>query len=162
MKKNLRQIEVLLASLKEYSEIEKVIESLPRGYVSTKVISGHTYYYRQWREGSRIISSYIPGPFVNGIRQKIIIRKENEQLLKITKKNLESAIKQVVKGKLLTIEQVDLLKEGANYDELPLSEREAFIVNKFSDASEELRKNIDAWCMGYISYNELLLSSWGF
>ena len=60
MKKSERQVEVLLESLIECSEIERVIASLPRGYISVKVTSGHTYYYRQWREGEKIISSYVP------------------------------------------------------------------------------------------------------
>ena len=65
MKKSERQVEVLLESLIEVSEIEKVIESLPRGYISVKTISGHTYYYRQWREGEKIISSYVPESYLN-------------------------------------------------------------------------------------------------
>ena len=80
MKKSERQIEVLLESLVEVVNIEKVIDSLPRGYISVKVISGHTYYYRQWREGNKIISSYVPESYLNVIKQKIEIRKQNEQL----------------------------------------------------------------------------------
>jgi hypothetical protein len=39
MKKSERQVEVLIESLIEVSLIEKVIESLPRGYISVKTIS---------------------------------------------------------------------------------------------------------------------------
>ena len=97
MKKSERQVEVLLESLIEVSEIEKVIESLPRGYISVKTISGHTYYYRQWREGSKIISSYVPESYLNVVRQKIQIRKQNEELLKILRKDYRKAEKAVLK-----------------------------------------------------------------
>ena len=97
MKKSERQVEVLIESLIEVNEIEKVVESLPRGYISVKTISGHQYYYRQWREGSRIISTYVPESYLNVVRQKIEIRKQNEELLKILKKDYKKAEKAVLK-----------------------------------------------------------------
>ena len=60
MSKQSKLLEVLLQLLEEYDNIQAVIESLPRGYISTKVISGHTYHYRQWREGSHVLSTYVP------------------------------------------------------------------------------------------------------
>lgn len=110
MKKSERQIEVLLESLVEVVNIEKVIDSLPRGYISVKVISGHTYYYRQWREGNKIISSYVPESYLNVIKQKIEIRKQNEQLLKIVKKDYKKAERAVIKNNDLTLEEIDNLK----------------------------------------------------
>lgn len=97
MKKSERQVEVLIESLIEVNEIEKVIESLPRGYISVKTISGHQYFYRQWREGSRIISTYVPESYLNVVKQKIEIRKQNEELLKILKKDYKKAEKAVLK-----------------------------------------------------------------
>jgi len=97
MKKSERQVEVLLQSLREVVNIEKVVDALPRGYISVKEISGHTYYYRQWREGNKIISSYVPESYLNVIRQKIEIRKQNEELLKILKKDYKKAEKAVLK-----------------------------------------------------------------
>jgi len=106
MKKVERQVEVLLESLIECANIEKVIESLPRGYISVKVISGHTYYYRQWREGDKIISSYVPESYLNVVKQKIEIRKQNEELLRILKADYRKAEKAVLKSNLLTAEQI--------------------------------------------------------
>ncbi len=111
MKKSERQVEVLIESLIEVSLIEKVIESLPRGYISVKTISGHQYFYRQWREGSRIISSYVPESYLNVTRQKIEIRKQNEQLLKILKKDYKKAEKAVLKLGEVTPEGIELAKE---------------------------------------------------
>lgn len=111
MKKSERQVEVLIESLIEVSLIEKVIESLPRGYISVKTISGHQYYYRQWREGSRIISSYVPESYLNVVKQKIEIRKQNEQLLKILKKDYKKAEKAVLKVGEVTPEAIEAAKE---------------------------------------------------
>ena len=121
MKKSERQVEVLLESLIEVSEIEKVIESLPRGYNSVKTISGHTYYYRQWREGSKIISSYVPESYLNVVRQKIQIRKQNEELLKILRKDYKKAEKAVLKFGEVTPEDIARAKEkvaGLSEEEL--------------------------------------------
>ena len=109
MNKRDRQVEVLLASLIECVNIEKVIESLPRGYISVKVISSHTYYYRQWREGSKIISSYVPESYLNIVKQKITIRKQNEELLKILKQDYKKAERNVLKNELLTSAQISEL-----------------------------------------------------
>lgn len=111
MKKSERQIEVLLASLIECQNIENVINALPRGYISVKVISGHTYYYRQWREGSKIISSYVNESYLNVIKQKINIRKQNEELLKILKKDYKKAERSILRTGALTVEQINKVKE---------------------------------------------------
>ena len=111
MKKSERQVEVLIESLIEVSEIEKVIASLPRGYISVKTISGHQYYYRQWREGARIISTYVPESYLNVVKQKIEIRKQNEELLKILKKDYKKAEKAVLKVGEVTAEEIAKAKE---------------------------------------------------
>ncbi|MBO6280493.1 MAG: hypothetical protein J6M95_02815 [Bacilli bacterium] len=111
MKKSERQVEVLIESLIEVSLIEKVIESLPRGYISVKNISGHKYFYRQWREGSRIISTYVPESYLNVVKQKIEIRKQNEELLKILKKDYKKAEKAVLKVGEVTPEEIAHAKE---------------------------------------------------
>ena len=111
MKKSERQVEVLIESLIEVSEIEKVIDSLPRGYISVKTISGHQYFYRQWREGNRIVSTYVPESYLNVVKQKIEIRKQNEQLLKILNKDYKKAVKAVLKFGEVSEEKIAKAKE---------------------------------------------------
>lgn len=113
MKKEQRQVESLYELLKEQAEIEKTIASLPRGYISVKRISGHTYSYRQWREGSKIISEYVPDSIINSVKRKIAARKEHEALLKAVKKDLRSATRKVLKAGLLSEEEIAELKEKA-------------------------------------------------
>ena len=111
MKKEQRQVESLVELLKEQTEIERQIAVLPVGYISVKVISGHTYNYRQWREGSKIISQYVPETMLNSVKRKIAARKEQEVTLKAVKKDIKSVTKKVLKAGLLTEEEIAELKE---------------------------------------------------
>lgn len=115
MKKDSRLVEALVDLINEFVDIENTISTLPCGYVSTKTISGKTYYYRQWREGKKISSVYIPNTLVNTIKRKIAFRKENEALLKEVKKDLSKTTRKVVKSGLMTDEDVEsLLNAGRN------------------------------------------------
>ena len=106
-----------------------MIDALPRGYISVKVISGHTYYYRQWREGSKIISSYVPESYLNVVKQKIEIRKQNEELLKILKKDYKKAEKAVLKAGEVNLEKIEAAKAKiAGLSEEELMNREATIA----------------------------------
>ncbi len=130
MKKSERQVEVLLESLIEVSEIEKVVASLPRGYISVKVISGHKYYYRQWREGEKIISSYVPESYLNVVKQKIEIRKQNEELLKILRKDYRKAEKAVLKAGEVNEEDLAKAKEKvASLSEEELANRREVVAS---------------------------------
>ena len=162
MNKDKRQLEVLISSINEVTRIEAVIDSLPRGYISVKRIAGHTYYYRQWRDKDKIISHYVPEAFLNGVKQKIVIRKENEQLLRITKKDLLKAVKLVEKAGLLTHEQVEELKESAKYDNIPTKERSEFVKGRFPNAYKKVLEAINYYVEGDASYNNILLANWGF
>ncbi|HHT67441.1 MAG TPA: hypothetical protein GX010_04425 [Erysipelotrichaceae bacterium] len=113
MKKRLREIEALVQIVNEYALVHKNIAKLPRGYISVKRISGHTYYYRQWREGTKIISKYVPEALLSSVRRQIAARKENESFLKEIKKDLKRVTRKVVKGGLLTENDVKTLLEVA-------------------------------------------------
>lgn len=109
MNKEQRQLELLLELLNEREQIEENIKALPVGYISVKQISGHTYYYRQWREGSKIISEYVPEAFLNATRRKIAARKEQESLLKAVKAEIKKVNRKINKEKMLTREEVEAL-----------------------------------------------------
>ena len=117
MNKNLREVEALVELVNEYVSIEKAIEALPCGYISVKHIAGHTYNYRQWREGDKIVSSYVPEALLNGVKRKIAVRKENEALLKVVKKDLKKATRKVVKAELLSEADANSLLDAARNGE---------------------------------------------
>lgn len=120
MSKQQKLLDVYLHLLEEYDNIKTVIENLPRGYISTKVISGHTYHYRQWREGSHVLSTYVPDALLNGVRQKIVIRKQNEELLKILKADLRKTEKKLIKSGVLSEEQIKVIRVATQEERLAL------------------------------------------
>ena len=113
MKREQRQVDSLYELLKEQVEIENVIDALPRGYISVKHISGHTYNYRQWREGNKIISEYVPEAFLNSVKRKIATRKEQEELLKAVKKDIRSVSHKLLKAGLITEQEIEELRAKA-------------------------------------------------
>lgn len=120
MSKQSKLLEVLLQLLEEYDNIQAVIESLPRGYISTKVISGHTYHYRQWREGSHVLSTYVPDALLNSVKQKIVIRKQNEELLKVLKADIKKNEKALIKVGVLTDESAKALRNATAEERLEI------------------------------------------
>ncbi len=113
MKKEQRQVDSLYELLKEQAEIENAIAALPRGYISVKHISGHVYNYRQWREGEKIISEYVPEAFLNSVKRKIATRKEQEELLKAVKKDIKSVSRKLLKAGLVSEEDIEQLRAKA-------------------------------------------------
>lgn len=107
MSKISKMLTAYVEMLEEYESIIATIESLPRGYISTKVISGHTYHYRQWRDGAHVRSDYVNDNMLAIMEQKITIRKEYEVLQKIIKKDLKKLEKILMKANLAeTIEKI--------------------------------------------------------
>ena len=110
MSKSSKNAEVYIELLKDLKNANDAILSLPRGYISTKVISGHTYHYLQWREGSQVLSTYVNDGLLNSVKQKIVIRKEYEELVKVLKKDLKKIEKALLKSGL-SKEELDQIKK---------------------------------------------------
>lgn len=129
MKKDLREVEALAQIIIEYALVYKNIANLPCGYISVKQISGHIYCYRQWREGDKIISQYVPDALLSSVKRQIAARKENEVLLKEIKKDLKKTSRKVVKNGLLTeaeiIGVIEVAIQGADVH----AEIEKLLVN---------------------------------
>ena len=111
MSKSSKNADVYIELLRDLRNAEEAILSLPRGYISTKVISGHTYHYLQWREGNQVLSTYVNDALLNSTKQQIVIRKEYEELVKILKKDLKKIEKSLLKAGY-TKEEIDSLDEN--------------------------------------------------
>ena len=110
MSKSEKMLDAYKDFVKEIKDVEAAIAALPRGYISEKKISGHVYHYLQWREGDHVLSQYVNESLIPSIRQKIVIRKEYEKLLKILNKDLAKLEKALLK-KGVTKEQLDAARE---------------------------------------------------
>ncbi|MCD8209398.1 MAG: hypothetical protein LUC31_01100 [Coprobacillus sp.] len=140
-------------------EILEIISTLPRGYISVKHISGHTYYYRQWRDGKRIISKYVEGAFVPTVEAKIALRKEHEAVLSNIKKDIKKVQRYLLSHEILSIEQLMLMKNYVKYDFLSEEEKKETLERFLPDCvNTKLGKKFIA---GEESYNRVYLTSLG-
>lgn len=67
--------------MKSIEDLINEYNSLPRGYISRKVIHNKEYYYLQWKENGKVVSKLIKGNKQNEVRKKIARRKEIEELI---------------------------------------------------------------------------------
>ena len=82
-------------SLRLCQRIEAELSSLPKGSVRARQISGHEYYYLNYREGDAVKSDYIPAREVEAVRAQVARRKELVAALKEQKracKQIERAL----------------------------------------------------------------------
>ncbi len=70
------------------AELERQIESLPKGYISRKVISGKPRFYRQWVENGKLRSQYIKADELESVKEQLERRKAYQQEVKDLKKLL--------------------------------------------------------------------------
>lgn len=82
-------------------ELQEKLNTLPKGYISHKMINGSDSYYLQWREGSKVKSKHISKDQLEETSIQVALRKqimqelrELNQLKRIAKyKNLEQYLK---------------------------------------------------------------------
>lgn len=69
--------------------IQQEMRTLPKGYVSRKLIKGRPAHYLQWREGKRVLSRHIPREQVQKLSSQVERRRELQALAKETEGNLK-------------------------------------------------------------------------
>ncbi len=75
--------------LDELTKLQREIENLPRGYISTKTVRGNTYYYHQWSESGKKKSRYLKVDEVEPLKEQIARRKELQTQVKILRSKVE-------------------------------------------------------------------------
>ena len=80
---------------KMISEYEQELGTLPKGTLVGKKVKDKQYFYLQFREGKKIVSSYIGGKpdKIDELRERINRRKHIEAMLKALKIEYAQAIK---------------------------------------------------------------------
>ena len=80
---------------KMISEYEQELVTLPKGTLVGKKVKDKQYFYLQFREGKKIVSSYIGGKAdkIDELREHINRRKHIEAMLKALKIEYAQAIK---------------------------------------------------------------------
>jgi hypothetical protein len=116
---------VLKENLGYYIDQEKIITSrlsvLPKGRIKEKNISGDTYYYLQYRKGSRVIDQYIgkeiPEPLSENLKERkqleIQLKKVREAIKLLDKKtDNESDFIEPIKQILSKLTEIGLWESG--------------------------------------------------
>lgn len=158
MDKKERKLIQYVELLKMKYDTEKMMSLLPKGYISTKTISGHTYSYLQWREGSKIVSKYIEDDLLFGVKSKIKMRKDVENLLRIIKNDIKNVKKSIMNGNYLNQEQIGTLEENMKLDDMSINKSEVLNEQLPEFVSTKLG---EAYINGDIPFNRLLLIKWG-
>lgn len=78
------------------TRMQAEIELLPQGYLSKKKIHGSDCYYLQHREGTKVISKYVPLSEVKDLSEKIERRRSLSRSLREIERQLKK-IQRVVK-----------------------------------------------------------------
>lgn len=68
--------------MKDISSLLLELESLPRGYISRKIIHGGEYFYLQYKDGNKLISKYIPREQLPSLEENLKRRNEIEKEIK--------------------------------------------------------------------------------
>lgn len=74
-------------------ELEKRIETLPRGTIVTKNIDGKPYFYQQYKENKKTVSNFLTNDEAEKMRTLIEERRQLQKKLREMKKNLPAAAK---------------------------------------------------------------------
>ena len=74
-------------------ELEKRIETLPRGTIVTKNIDGKPYFYQQYKENKKTVSNFLTNDEAEKMRPLIEERRELQKKLREMKKTLPAAVK---------------------------------------------------------------------
>lgn len=74
-------------------ELEKRIETLPRGTIVTKNIDGKPYFYQQYKENKKTVSNFLTNDEAEKMRPLIDERRQLQKKLRAMKKNLPATAK---------------------------------------------------------------------
>lgn len=78
---------------KSIEELEKKIETLPRGTIVTKIIDGKPYFYQQYKENKKTVSNFLSNDEAEQMRPLIEERRELQKKLREMKKKNPFVVK---------------------------------------------------------------------
>lgn len=151
-------------SLYSRSELCQQLDSIPKGYITAKQISGRTYHYLQYTSLGKKKSVYLREAEVEAVRSKLAMRNSLQKELDENNANLsrlESAAK-------ILDEQLShtffYLRQCAEMDALPVSKRDkalsfakAMTSLEGLPAKETTEENLQLWAKGEKSFADFYL-----
>jgi len=152
------------ALLHSQTELQQQFRTIPRGYITTKNISGKKYHYLQYTHFGKKRSEYLRESEVETVRKKLSLREALCEELEANNANLDRLERAV---KILD-EQLSrtffYLRQCAEMDALPVSKREkalsfarAMSSLEGLPAKETTEKNLQLWAKGEKSFADFYL-----
>ena len=159
-------------ALKRSLDIERELDALPDGYISSKVIYGKTQHYLQKRVGKKVVGKYISDDEVEAVKQGLSKRTVLvAELAKVNARVLELE----TAARLVSIKAYNsclLLKACMPMERLSHENRKkassfAHSMNAVEGvyATEETQSSVDRWIDGeetFLSVYESTLKKYGF
>lgn len=150
--------------LHSQSELCQQLDSIPKGYITAKQISGRTYHYLQYTSLGKKKSEYIRESELEAVRKKLALRDVLCKKIEDNQANLDRLEKAV---KILD-EQLShtffYLRQCAEMDALPVSKREkalsfakAMTSLEGLPAKEATEENLQLWAKGEKSFADIYL-----
>ncbi len=158
--------------LSQRSDIISLLDQLPDGYISEKIIYGTKQYYLQKRVGKKVVGKHIPFDELTSVRCGLSRRESLEKELIVIEKRLVSieAASKLVSHNLY--KRILLLKACMPMETLSTDAKvrassfaEAMNAIEGIPATAEMKSNISAWHSGEISFlslYEATLKKYGF
>lgn len=155
----------------EYSELlysqtklKQRLKATPRGYITTKKISGKEYHYLQYTYWGKKKSEYLREAEVESVREKLLLRDALCKEIENTQANLD----RIEKAVMILDQQLSrtffYLRQCAEMDALPVSKREralsfarAMTSLEGLPAKETTEENLQLWAKGEKSFAEFYL-----
>ncbi len=146
------------------TKLKQRLNAIPRGYITTKKISGKEYYYLQYTYLGKKKSEYLRETEVQSVRDKLTIRESLQKELDANNANLDRLEKAV---KILD-EQLShiffYLRQCADMDALPISKRtkalsfaRAMTSLEGLPAKETTEENLQLWAKGEKAFADFYL-----
>ena len=82
-----------IEQINRINELTNEIEKLPKGYISTKIISGKTYFYHQWSENGSKKSRYVRDDELKELSELIEKRRQLQEELRSLKQFALTSLK---------------------------------------------------------------------
>lgn len=145
-------------------ELRRQVEITPKGYVTTKKISGKEYYYLQYTAFGKKKSEYLRESEVESVRGKLFDRETLIKELKESNANLD----RLERAAKILDEQLSrtffYLRQCADMDALPVPKREkvlsfarAMTSLEGLPAKETTEENLRLWAKGEKSFADFYL-----
>ena len=146
------------------SELQQQLQTLPKGHITTKQISGRKYHYLQYTTFGKKKSEYLRDTEVESVREKLALGEHLRKEIETNNANLDRLEKAV---KILD-EQLSrtffYLRQCADMDALPLSKRNkalsfarAMTSLEGLPARETTEENLKLWAKGEKSFADFYL-----